>query len=160
MNPKLLQHFIKKYFANINADDYEFENMAHLEATDDLTFAGRIERNYCYWHELSFDYINQNNLGIVWTNNQGFYFYTPAVMYQVLDDFNERHNAVITIWWFFRLKDEFLENNDTELFAYFNDEQLLIVILFLKILMKNDAFYFDEYTAIINKIEQLILTQP
>lgn len=157
MDPKVLQHFIKKHFANINADEFEFENMAQLEAMDDLTFCGKIERTYRYWYELSFDYLNQNNLGIAWTNHQGFYFYTPAVMYQVLDDFNERNNAVITVWWFFRLKDEFLENNDTKLLSYFNNEQLLVVILFLKMLMENDVFYTDEYLAIISKIEQLIL---
>lgn len=85
MNSKLLQHFIKKHFANINADDYEFDNLAHLDATDDLTFTGRIERNYQYWHEIEFDYLNKNFTGISWLNSAGFYFYTPAILYRVLE---------------------------------------------------------------------------
>lgn len=157
MNPKILKHFIKKHFNNINADAFEFENLAHLDATDVLTFKGKIERNYCYWHEVEFSYLNKHYTGISWLNNQGFYFYTPAIMYQVLQNLEDRLNCVCLCWWFFKLKSDFVDN-DKGLLNHFNQEQLFIISLFLQAL-KIDLSSADDYQIIINKIERLILSK-
>lgn len=79
-------------------------------------------------------------------------------MYQVLQNLEDRLNCVCLCWWFFKLKSDFVDN-DKGLLNHFNQEQLFIVSLFLQVI-KIDLSLADDYQTIINKIDELILTQP
>lgn len=156
MNSNTLQYFTKKLFINIPNNG--FTTIEELNIRDDITVPNLdIENNFQDWLAIDYHYLTKNGNGFATVNEKGFLFYTPAIIYQILDGIDERINSSALMYWFFRLRDESLKNNLVDLLREFNNHQLFLIIIFLEYLSKKDNDISDDAKIIIQNIENIIL---
>lgn len=153
----ILQHFIKEKYYPISHQG--FTTIKELdEGLSDISQPPKKDENpYHNWKDVPFDYLNQHFTGIADLNPSGFLFYTPAIMYQVLENIKERNNCVSVLWWIYNLNDDLLDNKSFKCISLFNEEQLFILIIFLQKLIPYDIVDEQKIIDIITTIESLIL---
>ncbi|ELA09174.1 hypothetical protein MOMA_02165 [Moraxella macacae 0408225] len=103
-----------------------------VEALNSIRNNRKMLNPYKDWTEVPFEYLNIHYTGFSGLDAKGF-FYTPAVIYNVLERADERLNSAAVLWWFFRLNDEFLKYRSNDLLKFFNDFQLTLLIEFLNV---------------------------
>lgn len=156
MNSNTLQYFTQKSFINIPKNG--FTTIEELNIRDDITIPSiNIENAFQDWLNIDYQYLTKNYNGFSNVDKKGFLFYTPAIMYQTLDNVDERINSSALMYWFFRLRDESLKNNLVDLLSDFNNYQLFLIIIFLEHLSKKDNDISDDVEIIIQNIENIIL---
>lgn len=159
MISKTLQHFIKQTYHSIPHQG--FTTIKELDDADDITKIPKKDINpYQHWQDVPFDYLNRHFTGISQLSPKGFLFYTPAILYQVLEDFDGRKNDVALVWWLYDLDEEIVGDKFLKNISLFNKEQLFILVIFLQQLMPSGITDEQKFINIITAIEQLILTQP
>lgn len=159
MNPNILQHFIKKHFTDIY--NHGFIAIKELNDADNIGQIPKKDINhYKNWQDVPFEYLNQYFTGISQLNPKGFLFYTPAIIYQVLADFDERNHCASVVWWLYELDKEILGDKFLENLSLFNEEQLFLLVIFLQKLMPSGIMDKQKFIKIITAIEYLILNNP
>lgn len=155
-----LQHFIKEKYSPISHQGST--TIKELdEGLSDISQLPKKDRNpYQNWQDVPFDYLNQHFTGIADLNPNGFLFYTPAIMYQVLHDLKNRNNCVSVLWWIYNLNDDLLDNKSFKCISLFNKEQLFLLIIFLQKIIPYGIVDEHKIVAIITTIENIILTKP
>ncbi|WP_227430327.1 hypothetical protein [Psychrobacter sp. I-STPA6b] len=129
----------------------------YLEALNSIVNNRKFQNVYKSWLEIPFDYFNIHYTAFSKVSSNGFYFYTPSVIYNTLEKPNERIHNTSIFWWFFRLRDESMNGKLEDLLICFDKEQLNILIEFLIFFGKNQDEINDEIKFINNIIESIIL---
>lgn len=156
MTSKLLQHFIKQKYHSIPHQG--FRTIKELDDADDVTKKPKKDINpYQNWQDIPFDYLNQHFTGISQLSPEGFLFYTPAILYQVLENFDERNNCVSVLWWLYDLDEEIVGDKFLTNLSLFNEEQLFLLIIFLQKIIPYGIVDEQKIVSIIATIESLIL---
>ena len=150
-----LQEYIKQKYQSIPYQG--FTTIKELDDADDITKIPKKDTNpYQNWQDVPFDYLNQHFTGISQLSPEGFLFYTPAILYQVLEDFDERKNDVSLIWWLYELDEEIVGEKFLNNISLFNKEQLLILISFLEKLIPTGIMGEQKLIHIISVIKNII----
>lgn len=153
MNPTTLQYFSKKAFADIPTDN--FVTLEELDIQDDITIPKlNLKNHFQDWLHIDYPYLIKHSNGFGRIDGNGFLFYTPAIIYQSLENPEERLNNAALMYWFFKLKDEYLDNNLNSFLKAFDDYQLFILINFLKYIADCDNDMGDDTSNIIAEIEK------
>lgn len=159
MKANVLQKFIKKEFVDIASTNFITIKEWHIK--DDITNSPlNLKNTFLNWTDVDYHYLTKYCDGIAGLNNAGFLFYTPAIIYHVLDNTDDRMGSSVLMYWLFKLKDENLNNNLASMLSLFNENQLLLILVFLEIFCKKDEFFCDDICDMMAKIEQLILNHP
>lgn len=156
MNLNILKHFIKKEFVNIPKNG--FTTIEELNIRDDITIPNLgIENTFQDWSNVDYQYLTKNCNGFSDVDKQGFLFYTPSIIYQTLDNIDERINSSALMYWFFRLRDESIKNDLSDLLSAFNNYQLFLIVIFLEYISNKDDDIRDDTKIIIQNIENIIM---
>lgn len=159
MNPNILQYFIQKHFVDIS--NYGFITIKELEYADNISQMPNKDINpYQNWQDIPFEYLNQHYTGISQLNPKGFLFYTPAIMYQVLENFDKRNHCASVVWWLYDLDKEIVGDKFLENLSLFNKEQLFLLVRFLQKLIPSGIANRQKFINIITDIKHLILNNP
>lgn len=156
----LIKFLTEKYYINIQSDG--FDTIQYFDEIDDSLSPNEVEKKpnpYHSWQDVPFDYLNYHFTGITPLTTLGFLFYTPAIITCLLDDVDERNNSVAISWWLYKLQRDVLENQSFDCIQSFNQEQLLILILFLEFLSPFEIVKIQDLNNIISSLESFILTQ-
>lgn len=152
-----LQYFIKKKYHSISHQG--FATIKELDDADDITRTPDKDINpYHNWQDIPFNYLNEHYTGITTLSPAGFLFYTPAIMYQVLQDIDERNNCSSVLWWVYNLSDDILGNKSFKCISLFDKEQLFILIIFLEKIMSFGIVDEQKMLSIISAIENVIVS--
>lgn len=115
---------------------------------------------YKSWKDIPYDYFNIHFTGFSLMNPYGLLFYTPAILYKVSENIEERINSTGLIWWYFRIRDHYLKFNSLdELFERFNSRQINLIIEFMEIYLEYNPYLEDEILEIIHKLKKIILSK-
>ena len=156
MKLNILQHFIQKQFTDIS--NHGFITIKELEKADNISQTPKQDINpYQNWQDIPFEYLNQHYTGISQLNPKGFLFYTPAIMYQVLENFDKRNHCASVVWWLYDLDEEIVGDKFLENLSLFNEKQLFLLVLFLQKLIPSGIANRQKFINIITAIENLIL---
>lgn len=156
MKLNILQHFIQKQFTDIS--NHGFITIKELEKADNINQTPKKDINpYQNWQDIPFEYLNQHYTGISQLNPKGFLFYTPAIMYQVLENFDKRNHCASVVWWLYDLDKEIVGDKFLENLSLFNEKQLFLLVLFLQKLIPSGIANRQKFINIITAIENLIL---
>lgn len=156
MTINLLQWFIIQKYKDVS--NQGFATIKELDNADDISQTPKKDINpYQNWQDIPFEYLNQHFTGISQLNPKGFLFYTPAIMYQVLENFDKRNHCVSVVWWLYDLDEEIVGDKFLENLSLFNEEQLFLLVLFLQKLMSSGIIDEQKFINIITAIENLIL---
>lgn len=108
MHPQVLQKFLKKAFDNIPSSNFITIEEWHIK--DDITIAKlNLKNDFKHWSYVDYGCLLKYCDGIAGVDNAGFLFYTPAIIYHVLDNIDERMGGSVLMYWIFKLRDENLK---------------------------------------------------